>query len=229
MFQRLVRASLALTLVGVAAFAGAQKANVKISAAYGGGGGATANTYLKDYVELLNTGTSSADLTNTSIQYGSATGNYGSSASNIYAFPASTTIPAKSYLLIATGSVGTASPSLTMPTPDISTTNMNMSGTSGKVAFVDQAAALNTKPSLPNALIIDAVSWGAADNAEGGAATNGGAALVATQVNLRNNLGQTDTDNNNADFTVATASAGNAPRNSSSTPVPVTVSSFMVD
>ena len=145
-----------------------QSTTVVISQVYGGGGGST-GTYLFDYVELHNVSSASQSLTGFSIQYGSASGNFGASTSNIYAFPAGTSMPAGSYLLIQcgpTGSVGTAFP----VTPDLITGNLTISGVSGKVVLSNQAAGLGcgataTLCTLPASSIIDLVAFGTSTNA----------------------------------------------------------------
>src|SRR5690606_32652459 len=63
--------------------------------------------------------------------------------------------------------------------------------------------------------IIDLVSYGTANNAEGGVSVNNGALLTSVQASVRKMNGCQDTDNNNADFDVVTNAV---PRNSS-TPV----------
>lgn len=188
-----------------------------ISQAYGGGGGTT-GTYQFDYVELKNISSSPQSLNGLQLMYGSATGQFGSSAGNIFALPNVTLNPGQYYLvqLSAAGTGGGPFP----VTADAVTTNLSMSGTNGKVALVTSAflpntcGATATPCALPNANIIDLVSWGTANNAEGNASTNGGAALTATQGNVRKNGGCTDTDNNNADFDIITAPV---PRNSTTT------------
>lgn len=184
-----------------------------ISQAYGGGGGAS-GTYIFDYVELKNVSSSPKSLGGLSLYYGSAAGQFGSSAGNIFALPNVTVQPGKYYLiqLSAAGTGGSAFP----VTPDATTTNLSMSGTNGKVALVaglpvNTCGATATPCTLPNFYIVDVVSWGAAGNAEGNAPTNAGASLTATQGNVRKTAGCTDTDNNNADFDVVTAPV---PRNS---------------
>jgi len=193
-----------------------QSTTVVISQVYGGGGGST-GTYLFDYVELHNVSSSSQSLTGFSIQYGSASGNFGSSASNIYAFPAGTSIAAGGYLLIQCGPTGTAGSAFPV-TPDLITGNVTISGVSGKVVLSNQAASLGcggttTLCTLPASSIIDLVAFGAATNAEGGVAVNNGAALTSTQGSVRKINGCQDTDNNNADFDVVSAPV---PRNSAS-------------
>lgn len=183
---------------------------------YGGGGGST-GTYLYDFVELHNVSNTTQDISGMSIAYGSATGQFGSSATNYFTFPASTTIAAGKYLLIQCGSAGSAGAAFPV-TPDIITTNISASSTNGKMALVTAAFTFNscgataTQCTLPNANIVDLVSYGAAGNAEGGAPTNSGTSLTSTQGSVRKNNGCTDTDNNNADFDIVTAPI---PRNSS--------------
>ena len=194
-----------------------QSTTIVISQAYGGGGGST-GTYIYDYAELHNVSGTVQTLTGYSLQYGSSTGQFGASASNIYAFPAGTSIPAGGYLLIQLGAAGTAGAPLPV-TPDLVTGNLTMSAASGKIALANQAATLGcgataSPCTLPNAAIIDLVAWGASNNAEGGASVNNGSALVSTQGGVRKLLGCTDTDNNNLDFDVVTAPV---PRNSAST------------
>jgi len=191
-----------------------------ISQAYGGGGGST-GTYLNDYVELKNISATPQSTAGLSLMYGSATGQFGSSATNIFALPTAT-IPPGGYYLVQLSNPGSAGAPLPV-TPDASSTNLTMSGTNGKVALVTSAftgntcGATATPCTLPNAAIVDVVSWGTANNAEGGASTNGGAALTAVQGNVRKTNGCTETDNNNSDFEIITAPV---PRNSATTPAP---------
>ena len=76
-----------------------------------GGGGATSGTptYKYDYVELKNISGSAQSLDGLSIMYGSATGQFGSSAGNIATLPTGVTLqPGQFYLvqLSAAGTVG---------------------------------------------------------------------------------------------------------------------------
>lgn len=192
-----------------------QSSTVVISQVYSGGGSASAGvTYKNDYIELHNVSLVTQDISGFSLQYGSATGNFGNTASQIYAFPASTTIPAGAYLLIQLGAAGTAGADLPV-TPDLTSSNLSMGAASGKVALVNSAVALGcgataTACTLPSSSIIDLVSWGTANNAEGAAAV--GALSISTGA-VRKLNGCQDTDNNTADFDVVT---NPVPRNSAS-------------
>jgi hypothetical protein len=191
-----------------------------ISQAYGGGGGAT-GTYSFDYVELKNVSAVPQSLNGLSLYYGSATGQFASMSTNAFALPTGVTLQPGQYYLVQTSTAGMGPPPLPV-TPDATTTNLSMSGTNGKVALVNGLAqntcgAVATPCTLPNAQIIDLVAWGTSNNAEGGAATNGGGSLTATQGNVRKLNGCQDTDNNNADFDIITAPV---PRNTSTPAAP---------
>ena len=216
----------------ISAISFSQSTTVVISQMYGGGGGST-GTYINDYVELHNISNTTQDISGMTIAYGSGTGQFGSSASNYFTFPASTTIAAGKYLLIQCGASGSAGAALPV-TPDIVTSNISASGTNGKMALVTASFTFNacgataSPCTLPNSNIVDLVSYGTANNAEGGAAANNGASLTSTQGCVRKNNGCTDTDNNNADFDIVSAPV---PRNSASSVVnctllPLSLTSF---
>ncbi len=106
-------------------------------------------------------------------------------------------------------------------TADLTTANLSMAATSGKVALAKSSPALGcgataTPCTLPNANIADVVSWGASNNGEGGTTVNNGVALDSTKGAVRNSGGCFDGDNNNTDFTVATTGTGLVPRTSAS-------------
>ncbi|MFM9051412.1 MAG: lamin tail domain-containing protein, partial [Bacteroidota bacterium] len=163
---------------------------MRISQVYSGGGGST-GTYLRDYVELYNSSCSPINIAGWSIAYGSATGNYGSATSNIFTFPAGTTVGAKKYLLIECGASGTAGTALPV-TADFATlsTGFSMSGTSGKVGLFNTSISNVPCSSLVASTVVDKFSWGTSNCAEGTVKT----APTSTQVMVRNNGGETDTD-----------------------------------
>ncbi len=206
--------TLLFVLISLLSFS--QSTTVVISQVYGGGGGST-GTYLNDYVELHNVSSTAQSLNGMSLQYGSATGQFGSAATNIFALP-NVSIPAGGYFLVQLSAPGSAGAPLPV-TPDAATTNLTMSGVSGKVVLANQTTALGcgataTPCTLPSAAIIDLVAWGTSNNAEGGVSVNNGVAITSTQGAVRKTNGCTETDNNNADFDVITAPV---PRNSAST------------
>src|SRR5690606_20231324 len=120
---------------------------------------------------LKNISNSPQSLNGLSLMYGSATGQFGSSSGNIFALPDVTLNPGQ-YFLVQTSGAGSGGDPLPV-TPDATTTGLSMSGTNGKVALVTSSfagntcGATNTPCPLPNANIIDLVSYGAANNAEG--------------------------------------------------------------
>ncbi len=178
---------------------------VKISQIYGGGGSAS-GTFNADFVEIHNNGSSTVDISGHKIMYGSSGGNLGSTSSNIFTFPAGVTIPAGAYILVAT-TAGTGLASLPV-TPDYTFT-LTLSGTNGKIAFGTADMLANTTYALqPAGSVLDFVGYGTANESE----TTATPALSSTTAGFRNNGGCDDTDNNLADFTVATP----LPRNSAS-------------
>ncbi|MFT3981854.1 MAG: lamin tail domain-containing protein [Ferruginibacter sp.] len=200
-----------LTFLLAVLMANSQSTTVVISQVYGGGGANTGTpTYKVDYIELHNVSTTTQNLDGFSLQYASAAGTF----SNVYAFPAGTSIPAGGYLLVQSGTVGTAGADL--PVASNLSAGLNLSGASGKVALASQAAALACgSTAVPcTGSIIDVVAYGAASGTtEGGTTVNNGVALTTTQGAVRKNNGCQDTDNNNSDFDVVTAPV---PRNAAS-------------
>jgi uncharacterized protein len=185
---------------------------VVISQVYGGGGATTGTpTFTKDFVELKNNSTSAISLSGRSLQYGSSTGNYGASATNIFAL--SGTIVPCGYYLVALGTAGTVGATLS-PAADVTSTNLSMAATNGKVALVTTTTSLGcgataTACTFPNTNILDAVAYGPASVSGEGAPTVVLSNILAA---LRNSNGCTDTNINTLDFTIGTPN----PRNGSS-------------
>ena len=184
-----------------------------ISQVYGGGGGGS--TYQFDYVEIKNVTQSVQTLNLLKLYYGSATGNFATTSSNAFDLPNLNLNPGQ-YFLVQLGPAGGSGPALPV-TPDATTTNLNMSGTNGKVALVTGLLPINTCGGAGSACdstqltyIVDWVAWGAAGNgtanvAEGGnPSVNNGVAITSAQGGVRKVSGCQDTENNNADFDVVT-------------------------
>lgn len=172
-------------------------AQVVISQVYGGGGNSGA-TYTNDFIELFNRGTEAVNVTGWSVQYASAAG------TSWQVTTLSGTIPAGGYYLVQEGAgTGGTTP---LPTPDASG-SINMSGTAGKVALVNNNTALTG--SCPGA-VIDFVGFGTTANCfEGTGPTPAPSNTLAV---LRTSNGCTDNNTNALDF----ATGAPNPRNSAS-------------
>lgn len=191
---------IALFVLALASQAFAVSPDIRIAQVYPGGGSSSVDaTYMKDYVVLFNASGLDVNISNWVLEYGSATGNWGSSAGNYFVFPEGTWVAGCSYLMVACGAAGTGGDDFPV-VPDFITTNMSLGGTNGKMAIFNALNAnLACGSELPGTLV-DKVSWGTANCAEG-------VATPPTSISLgidRNNGGQTDTDDNSLDFTVVT-------------------------
>lgn len=189
------------TLLWLLIALGSTQAQVRISQVYGGGGNTNA-TYKQDFIELFNAGATPADVSGYSVQYAAATG----TAWQVTAIPASTTIPAGGYYLVAlaTGTTGAA-----LPTPDLTGTS-NLSGTAGKVALVNSSTALSGTSACSDASVVDVVGFGTGSCFETAVfPTTGISNALSIQ---RKTNGCTETNNNSADFEIGAVN----PRNSSS-------------
>lgn len=204
------RASIALIvlfgLLGLSASMGARAGtgDVVISQVYGGGGNSGA-TYDTDFVELFNSGSSAVDISGWSVQYASSSGSGWGNETTIIGSGA-TLQPGQYYLVAgASGTNGTA-----LPTPDASG-GSNLSGTHGKLALVsDSVALIGDCPT--GGSIVDFVGYGDDPNCFEGSGPTGNIPSGNTSAALRDDAGCTDSDDNAADFSVATP----APRNTTS-------------
>jgi hypothetical protein len=176
---------------------------IVISQIYGAGGNA-GSIYNADYVELHNKSNSSETLSGYSIQYASVsqTGNW--SGKSILP---TATIPAGGYYLVQMSASGVTN-GVALPTPDYaSVPTISMSAKNGRVALVSDTTTLNGCPATSN--IIDLVGYGTATVCSETTPTD---TLSILRAAFRNNNGCDDTNNNLADFTIASPS----PRNSAS-------------
>jgi hypothetical protein len=189
---------------------------VRISQVYGGGGGGS-SYYIYDHVELFNSSNAPVDISGWAVEYGSATGNWGSSTGNIFNFPPGTLIQPCSYLVIQTGSASSNPGAIPLPvTPDFATTGVSMSNSNGKVAlFSATNSNVPCGSELPGTLV-DKVAWGTGNCPEGTAIA---AFPDQLTIAVRNGDGLADTDDNSADFT-NTPAASVTVHNSASPPNP---------
>lgn len=182
---------------------GARSQSVVISQIYGGGGNAGA-PYQNDYVELFNATSSAVNITGWSIQYAATAGTTWNKAT----IPTFTLQPGQYFLykLVSGGANGVA-----LPTEDASNGVINMSGSNGKLALVNNNTTITSGISCPSgSSIVDFVGFGTANCFEGAAAAPAGSNTLAM---FRALNGCQDTQVNSADFTTGTPN----PRNSSST------------
>jgi predicted extracellular nuclease len=124
--------------------AGSAQAQVVISQIYGAGGNSGA-TYTNDYIELFNRGAVAASLNGWSVQSAATTGTNWSRIN----LGNTTLQPGQYYLVQAAGGANGAP----LPvTPDIFSTSINMSGTIGKVALVNNTTTITAGTSCPTRL-----------------------------------------------------------------------------
>ncbi len=162
---------------------------IVISQLYGGGGN-TGATYQNDYVELYNRGAATVDLTGWSLQYASATG----SGWDFGRQPLGGAIAPGEYFLISLASSG----AIGQPLPPANIVGqINMSGTSGKVALVNSFDGLVGNCPTGDPHVMDLVGYGSADCREGTTTAPPGGNATAL---FRQGGGSTDTDNNGSDF-----------------------------
>ena len=173
----------------------AKPPKVVISMAYPGG--ATNNAiYAQKYVTLFNAGGSDADISNWSIQYGSANGD---TIASVCTLPTKTKIPAGGYYNVNI----TKPPANGKDYPDIDyhcydeSDPLLASATDGKLFLVANNEKLSS--STPSAGYVDAIGYGNANFAEGG---NPVGKLSNKKAAIRKNGGCVDTDNNGNDFEI---------------------------
>jgi subtilisin-like proprotein convertase family protein len=204
-------------LIIVAGLAATASAQVKISQINTAGGtnhswaGPTAN-----YIELHNTGSSDADLTGWAIQTVATTGTTWLARP----FPAGFTIPAHRYALVQIGTAGTPlnNPNNTgdvagfVPAADLIVIAGGVSPAASKIALTSSAVVLSGACPTSDPSVVDYVGFGSTDCFNGAPAPGmnnfNGLALY------RGCDGNTDTDNDAADFSLALSS----PRNLASPP-----------
>jgi len=155
-----------------------------------------------EFVEIYNNGNVPVNIGNWTIEYGSATGNWGSSAANIFTFPPNTIIKSCSWILVALGTAS-ANPAVPpVPSPDFSNTTTNMSASNGKIGLFNASNPNVLCGSEAAGTLIDKVGYGTGSAICPEVAATG--ALTTTTGAVRNGTGMQDTDNNSADFATVT-------------------------
>jgi endonuclease G len=174
----------------------ALSSGVVISQVYGGGGNSGA-TLTNDFIELFNRGNTPISLNGWSVQYASAAGTTWqvTNLTNV------TLAPGQYYLVQEAAGAGGTTP---LPAPD-ATGNIAMALGAGKVALVSNINALTGGCPTGGALV-DFVGYGSTASCSETAPTGTTANPTAA---VRNNNGCAETDNNSADFTVATPNPRN--------------------
>jgi hypothetical protein len=197
-----LRPLLATALTCAAGFAMASSSGLVISQAYGGGGATSGSpSYKLDWVELFNGGSAPVSLAGLSLQYGSATGNFGA---GIASLPGMSLAPGQYFLVAMTlspaGSLGADLP----VAADLAGQNLALSATNGKLALVSGISSLacggtTACDAAQSARIVDLLGYGSSNRYEGSGAV---AVLSNTQAAQRRASGCTDSDDNLADFAI---------------------------
>ncbi|MFL6229228.1 MAG: Ig-like domain-containing protein [Pyrinomonadaceae bacterium] len=176
----------------------APASHVVISQVYGGGGNSGA-PWTNDYVELYNPTASAVTLTGWSLQYASAAGTSWTNKQ-----PLGGNIGAGEYYLVQLASGANGQP---LPVSPNIAGDINMSGTTGKIALVSNGDSLSGGcPVGVDPDIVDFVGYGTgATCREGGASTSANAPAPSNTTALfRINGGGTDTNSNSQDFVAGT-------------------------
>jgi predicted extracellular nuclease/2',3'-cyclic-nucleotide 2'-phosphodiesterase (5'-nucleotidase family) len=197
----LVASPLALGLASPAS-ANTAGSDLVIKEVYGAGGN-TGAVFNADFVELYNPTSAAIALSGKTLQYRSAAGGLGGTAT------LAGSVPAKSHFLVQMSAAGAAGAAL--PTPDqVASPAIGMAGAGGQV-ILGTATTYPTGNLAGATGVIDAFGTSGATSFEGAPA---GSAASATQSLNRNATGA-DTDSNAADFALAapspTASGGTTP------------------
>jgi len=205
---------LAALLAGLSAPAMAVSPNLVISQLYGAGGNG-GSVYRADYVEIFNRGGTAVTATGWTLQYAAAANPWTGKA----VLPTFTVEPGQ-YVLVQMQGSGTAQPALPTPVVVPSSGALNMSGTTGRLALVNDNVTLATITPV-TANVVDMIGFGT--SATGFEGTGPSPAASTTLALFRANGGCTDTDSNPTDFATGTPAprTSDSPRNLCGPVVPV--------
>jgi predicted extracellular nuclease len=185
--------------------ASAASPDLVLGEVYGGGGNSGA-AFTHDFVELANRGDTPVDLSGLSLQYGSSTGNLGGGSTpgsgNLKVDLHGTVAPGSTFLVQLAAGSGSGQ---ALPAPDQSSTALNLSGSTGKVALVRGTAVLSCGLSCAgDPAVVDFLGYGGANDFEGHPAP-----ATANSTSSARGSGP-DTDDNAADFTTGAPTPRNA-------------------
>jgi hypothetical protein len=199
------------------AAAGTCASGLVISQVYGAGGNGGANvaTFLNDFIELHNGGSTPVNLDGFAVQYASTAG----TSWQVTALPA-VVVPPGGYFLVA--EAAGAGPAPALPTPDLTATTpiILMAAANGKVALT--ASTVPLSGGCPLGLTNDFVGYGTASCSEGAGAVG---PLGNVTAGIRGGGGCTDAGNNATDFAVALPT----PRNAATAPAVCTCTGGLAD
>jgi len=202
-------AGLAGPLLATPASANPAGTGLVISEAYVNGGSSGAS-HVNKFIELYNPTSSPISLTGDTLQYRAPTSTVVPSGAQVFAL--SGTVAAHGHFLIQLPSNGAGGEAL--PTPDLNTGGSINPGAGGGTLFI----AASTSGVLPtDASVIDKIGWGNSNSPEGTAASGNSVVL-----SYQRDAAGTDTDNNAADFRVATPTPQNAASDGGTAAVTVT-------
>jgi predicted extracellular nuclease len=179
--------------------AAAASSGVVVNEVYGGGGNSGADL-TNDFIELASNGSGSAAVDGWSVQYISASPG---ATTTWQVTPLAGSVPSGGQYLI--GEAGGGGGMTALP-PTQADGSINMSGTNGTVALVDNTTALTCKTAADCAAdgdIVDLVGYGTAVIHEGSADAPGLSNTTSAQRSTA-----TDTDQNGTDFTAAAPTPG---------------------
>jgi predicted extracellular nuclease len=193
-------AGIASVSLAVPAMANPSGTALVISEAYVNGGSSGAS-YLNKFVELYNPTADPITLAGDTLQYRAPTSTVTPSGSQVFAL--SGTVAAHGHFLIQLPSNNAATnPGAPLPTADLNTGTSINPGAGGGTLFL----AASTAGVLPtDASVIDKIGWGTSNSPEG-TAPSGNSVVLSYQ---RGATGA-DTDDNAADFSVATPTPQNS-------------------